>query len=375
MRQISMVDLKSQYHRIKDEIDQAIHEVLESSAFIKGPHHQNFAHNLSDYLNVKHVIPCANGTDALQIALMALDLKPGDEVITSDFTFISTVEVIKLLDLKPVLVDVDPYDFNISVDQLHGVITENSKAIIPVHLFGQCAHMDEINRVAEKYNLMVIEDAAQALGAVYCAGGEYRKAGTIGDIGCTSFFPSKNLGCYGDGGAIFTHHDDLADICKTIANHGSHQKYYHSRIGMNSRLDTLQAAILDVKLKYLDQYNQSRQNAAAYYTKALEDIDQITLPTVHTPSNHIYNQYTLILSEQVDRDDFQAYLKSRGIPSMVYYPVPMHRQEAFSDVHYPENAFPFSEALSRSVLSIPMHTELDEEQLSYISETIKQYFT
>jgi len=374
MKQINMVDLRTQYHRIKDEIDTAIQDVLESTAFIKGPQVKEFSAHLSEYLNVKHVTPCGNGTDALQIALMALDLKPGDEVITPDFTFISTAEVIKLLGLKPVMVDVNRSDFNISVEKLQEAITENTKVIIPVHLFGQCANMDEINRIARENNLFVIEDAAQTLGADYYTGESYKKAGTLGDIGCTSFFPSKNLGCYGDGGAIYTNNDDYADKISTIANHGSHVKYYHSRVGVNSRLDTLQAAILDVKLQYLDQYNQARQKAADFYNRELKGIDRITLPEVTGNSNHIYHQYTLKLEKGVNRDDFKAYLKSKGIPSMVYYPVPMHLQEAFNEGEYTEGDFPVSEELCRSVLSIPMHTELDEEQLKYITETIKRYF-
>ncbi|MGM0530222.1 MAG: DegT/DnrJ/EryC1/StrS family aminotransferase [Bacteroidota bacterium] len=374
MRQISMVDLKTQYHRIKDEIDGAIQDVLESTAFIKGPQVKAFSKHLAEYLNVQHVIPCGNGTDALQLALMSLDLKPGDEVITPDFTFISTVEVIKLLGLKPVFVDVNRQDFNISVDELREAITERTKVLIPVHLFGQCANMDEINRLARDNDMVVIEDAAQSLGADYFTDGKYQKAGTIGDIGCTSFFPSKNLGCFGDGGAVITNNPDYADKISTIANHGSHKKYYHSRVGINSRLDTLQAAILDVKLRYLDQFNQARQKAAEYYNRELKDLDQLTLPFVTGKSTHIYHQYTLILEGESNRDDFKEFLKSEGIPSMVYYPVPMHLQEAFNEGKYSEGDFPVSEELCRSVLSIPMHTEMDEEQLNYITETIKQYF-
>lgn len=374
MRPINMVDLKTQYHRMKDEIDGAIQDVLESTAFIKGPQVKAFSKNLAEYLNVQHVVPCGNGTDALQLALMALDLKPGDEVITPDFTFISTAEVIKLLGLEPVLVDVDRENFNISVDKLREAITDRTKAVIPVHLFGQCANMDEINRLARENDIVVIEDAAQSLGSEYYTDGRYQKAGTIGDIGCTSFFPSKNLGCYGDGGAVFTNDPEYADKISTIANHGSHKKYYHSRVGINSRLDTLQAAILDVKLRYLDQYNQARQKAAEFYNRELQTIEQLTLPSVTGKSKHIYHQYTLILEEGVNRDDFKEFLKSKGIPSMVYYPVPMHLQEAFNEGKYSEGDFPVSEELCRSVLSIPMHTELSEEQLNYITETIKQYF-
>lgn len=370
-----MVDLKGQYYNIKNEIDTAIRDVIESSAFIKGPHVKHFSQHLSEYLDVDHVVPCGNGTDALQIALMALDLKPGDEVITPDFTFISTVEVIKLLGLKPLLVDVNREDFNISTDQLRDALTEKTRAIIPVHLFGQCANMNEINSVAKKEGIAVIEDAAQALGADYLSNGSYKKAGTLGDIGCTSFFPSKNLGCYGDGGALFTYNPDYGDKLSTIANHGSHKKYYHSRVGINSRLDTLQAAILDVKLKYLDQYNRARQEAAEFYNRELNKIEQITLPAITGQSTHIFHQYTLKLGSDVNRDDFKAFLKSKGIPSMVYYPVPMHMQEVFNEGNYSEGDFPVSEELCRSVLSLPMHTELEEEQLTYITENIKQYFS
>lgn len=374
MRQINMVDLQTQYHRIKDEIDRAIQDVLESTAFIKGPQVKTFSRHLAEYLDVDHVIPCGNGTDALQIALMAMDLKPGDEVITPDFTFISTAEVIKLLGLKPVLVDVNREDFNISVNKLREAITERTRVIIPVHLFGQCANMDEINRLAKENDIVVIEDAAQALGADYHMNGSYKKAGTLGHIGCTSFFPSKNLGCYGDGGAVFTDNPDYADRISTIGNHGSHVKYYHSRVGINSRLDTLQAAILDVKLQYLDQYSQARQKAAEHYNRELKGIHQITLPAVTGQSNHIYHQYTLKLGKELNREDFKDFLKSKGVPSMVYYPVPMHLQEAFNEGKYSEGDFPVSEELCKSVVSIPMHTEMDEEQLNYITETIKQYF-
>ncbi|MFW5943812.1 MAG: DegT/DnrJ/EryC1/StrS family aminotransferase [Bacteroidota bacterium] len=374
MKQINMVDLRNQYYGIKDEIDQAIQDVLESAAFIKGPQVKSFSENLREYLDVEHVIPCGNGTDALQIALMALELEPGDEVITPDFTFISTAEVIKLLGLKPVFVDVNRDDFNISTDKLREAITERTRVVIPVHLFGQCANMDEINNLAREQGIKVIEDAAQALGADYYPEGASRKAGTLGDIGCTSFFPSKNLGCYGDGGAIFTNNPDYADKISTIANHGSHVKYYHSRVGINSRLDTIQAAILDVKLQYLDQYNQARQNAAEFYYRKLKGTDQITLPAVTGQSSHIYHQYTLKLEKGVDREDLKKFLKSRSIPSMVYYPVPMHLQEAFNEGKYSEGDFPVSEELCRLVLSIPMHTEMDEEQLNHITETIKKYF-
>jgi len=369
-----MVDLHTQYANIRSEVDQAMQEVIEDTAFINGPQVKNFARDLSQYLGVKHVIPCANGTDALQIALMALDLKPGDEVITPNFTFISTVEVVRLLGLKPVLVDVDEQDFTLAADKVREAITPRTRAIVPVHLYGQCARMDELLKLAREHGISIIEDTAQALGADYLSGSTVQKAGTPGDIGCTSFFPSKNLGCYGDGGALFTDDPRLADIIKTIANHGSHQKYYHSRIGVNSRLDTLQAAILQVKLKYLDHYNQARQQAAAVYDQELSGIDQIVTPARVPYSTHIYHQYTLKLQPGISRDDLKAYLKDRGIPTMVYYPVPMHMQEAFRDSGYQEGDFPVSEELSRTVLSLPMHTELEQDQIQYITETIKQYF-
>ena len=375
MKPIRMVDLKTQYEHIQEQIDHSIRQVLQDAAFINGPEVKNFSRNLENYLQTEHVVPCANGTDALQIALMALELEPGDEVITPDFTFISTVEVVKLLGLKPVLVDVDDTYYTLQPDKLRKAITQRTRAIVPVHLYGQCAPMKEILQLAKQHNLFVVEDAAQSLGAEYTLDGETKKSGTLGDIGCTSFFPSKNLGCYGDGGALFTHDPELADKMRTLANHGSHQKYYHSQVGVNSRLDTLQAAILDVKLKYLDQYNAARQKAAAYYDRALAGIPQIQTPQLRPGSTHIYHQYTLKLSEEVSRDDLKNYLKDRDIPSMVYYPVPMHLQEAFNDPYqFEEGDFPVSERLSRSVLSLPMHTELDEEQLHYITQTLKHYF-
>jgi dTDP-4-amino-4,6-dideoxygalactose transaminase len=374
MKPIRMVDLKTQYENIRPEVDRAMQQVIQDTAFINGPQVNQFAQALGEYLGTKHVIPCANGTDALQIALMALDLEPGDEVITPDFTFISTVEVVRLLGLKPVLVDVDEADFTLAVDKVREAITSRTRAIVPVHLYGQCARMDELLKLAREHDIAVIEDAAQSLGADYRSGSSSQKSGTLGDIGCTSFFPSKNLGCYGDGGALFTDDPRLADVIKTIANHGSHQKYYHSRIGVNSRLDTLQAAILQVKLQYLDHYNQARQKAAATYDQELSGIDPIATPAVMPHSTHIYHQYTLRLREDVSRDDLKAYLKDRGIPSMVYYPVPMHMQEAFSDSGYQKGDFPVSEKLSRSVISLPMHTELESDQIQYITETLKQYF-
>jgi dTDP-4-amino-4,6-dideoxygalactose transaminase len=375
MKPIRMVDLKTQYKNIQPEIDGAINRVLEETAFINGPQVKEFSASLAGYLDTDHVIPCANGTDALQIALMALGLQPGDEVITPDFTFISTVEVVGLMGLKPVPVDVDEKTFNLSVEEVRRAITERTRAIVPVHLFGQCAPMEEIMALARKHNIAVVEDAAQALGADCRFEGANHKAGTIGDVGCTSFFPSKNLGCYGDGGALYTNDEKLADRIRTIANHGSHKKYYHSRIGLNSRLDTMQAAILDVKLQYLDGYNRARQKAAAYYDRELAGLSQVTTPHKQPFSSHIYHQYTLKLDGDVDRDDLKQYLKEKGIPSMVYYPVPMHLQEAFNtEGQWGEGDFPVSERLTRSVLSLPMHTELEEDQLEYIVANIKQYF-
>ena len=375
MKRIQMVDLKSQYENIQSQVDQAIGQVLQDTAFINGPQVKDFSASLAEYLHTDHVIACANGTDALQIALMALDLKPGDEVITPTFTFVSTVEVVQLLGLKPVLVDVEDTYYTMQAEKVREAITSRTRAIVPVHLYGQCAPMSEILQLARTHGLAVIEDAAQALGADYYQGKETTKAGTLGDIGCTSFFPSKNLGCYGDGGALFTKNSDLADKIRTIANHGSHQKYHHSRVGVNSRLDTLQAAILKVKLKYLDQYNAARQQAAQYYDQALASIAQIQTPRVRTDSSHIYHQYTLRLDPEVSRDDLKNYLKDKGIPTMVYYPVPMHLQEAFNrDGRFQDGDFPVSEKLSRSVLSLPMHTELEEEQQHYIAQTLKQYF-
>jgi len=374
MDKIQMVDLNTQYKKIKPEIDQAMQDVIESSAFINGPHVKSFQENLANYLNAKHVIPCANGTDALQIALMSLELKPGAEVITPDFTFISTVEVIKLLGLKPVLVDVDENTFNISAKGVKKAVTSNTGAIVPVHLFGQCADMSEIMKISEEQNIPVVEDVAQATGADFYSGDSAIKAGMVGDIGCTSFFPSKNLGCYGDGGALYTNNDDLAQRIRAIANHGSNKKYYHDRVGVNSRLDTIQAAILDVKITYLDNYNAARQWAASFYDRELADVKQIRLPKRNSYSSHIFHQYTIVLDESLNRDDFKEYLNQKGVPSMVYYPVPVHLQKAFKELGHSKGDFPVSEKLSESVLSLPMHTELDEEQLEKITETIKSYF-
>lgn len=369
---IQMCDLKGQYLKIKDEIDAAIHEVIDSTAFIKGKEVSLFQDELASYLGVKHVIGCANGTDALQVALMALDLKPGDEVITPDFTFIATVEVVALLGLTPILVDVDPSTFTIDIKRLEEAITPKTKAIIPVHLFGQCANMDEVMRVAQKHNLYVIEDTAQALGAdYYHSDGRVAKAGTIGTIGTTSFFPSKNLGCYGDGGALFTNDDALAAEIRSIANHGMKVRYHHDRIGVNSRLDTIQAAILRVKLKYLDSFNKARIEAANVYDAMLKPCSKVITPARAKWSNHIFHQYTLKLTG-VDRDKLQKELAAKGIPTMVYYPIPLHMQKAFDP--YREfnlgRSFQVSETLSNSVISLPMHTELTDDVIKYIVDNL-----
>lgn len=369
-----MVDLVSQYHKIKPELDKKIIEVVESSAYINGPEVKAFQQDLEEYLGVKHVVPCANGTDALQVALMALGLKEGDEVITADFTFAATVEVVDLLKLKSVLVDVDKDTFNINVDALEKAITPKTKAIIPVHLFGQCANMEEIMDIAEKHNLYVIEDTAQALGAEFrYSNGTSKKAGTIGHMGCTSFFPSKNLGCYGDGGAIFTNDDNLAHKLRGIVNHGMYKRYYHDEVGVNSRLDSIQAAILRLKLPHLDHYNSARNAAADYYDKAFAHHPNIVTPQRDPKSTHVFHQYTLRILN-ADRDGLQKYLAEHDIPAMIYYPVPLHQQKAYDHGEYSDEAFPATMELIDEVISLPMHTELSEEQLEYITTTLKNYF-
>lgn len=369
MRKLQMVDLGAQYQKIKKDIDQSIQSVIDSSAFINGPEVKNFQTELESYLNVKHVIPCGNGTDALQIALMALDLKPGDEVITADFTFAATVEVIHLLGMKSVLVDVDYDTFLIDTERLKAAITPKTKAIIPVHLFGQVANMDEIMKIAEEHNLFVIEDTAQAIGADY----KGKKAGTIGTIGATSFFPSKNLGCYGDGGAIFTNDDDLAHKMRGIVNHGMYKRYYHDEIGVNSRLDSIQAAILRVKLGHLDEYSAARKKAAEFYNEAFYEIPEIYTPLLAEGTNHVFHQYTLRIT-QGKRDQLKDYLESKGIPAMIYYPVPLRKQKAYDTGGYNDADFPNTNKLIQEVLSLPMHTELDEEQLEFITNTVKEFF-
>jgi dTDP-4-amino-4,6-dideoxygalactose transaminase len=369
-----MVDLKNQYLKIKPEIDAAIQEVLESTAFINGPAVKRFQQNLKQYLQVKHVIPCANGTDALQIAMMALGLKPGDEVITADFTYVATAEVIGLLGLTPVLVDVNPSTFDINIEALERNITEKTKAIVPVHLFGQCANMDAIMEIAKKYNLYVIEDNAQAIGAEYTfQNGTRKKAGTIGHIGCTSFFPSKNLGCFGDGGAIMTNDDELAQRCRMIASHGQSKQYVHDVLGVNSRLDSIQAAILDVKLKYLDQYIQARQKAAEYYDRKFSNHPEIIIPARNPNSTHVFHQYTLQIKNG-KRDALRAFLQEQGIPSMIYYPIPLHLQKAYQSPRYKKGDFPVTEMLCASVLSLPMHTELTEDTLEQITNAVLNFF-
>lgn len=369
-RTIHMVDLQSQYQKIKPAVDAAIAEVLESCHFVGGKAVKDFAKNLAAYLDAKHVIPCANGTDALQIALMALDLAPGDEVITTPFTFVATAEVIALLKLQPVFVDVHPDTFNIDETQIEAAITPKTKCIIPVHLFGQAANMEAIQNIAKKHDLTVIEDNAQAIGADYIdSKGITTKVGTIGDIGCTSFFPSKNLGCYGDGGAIFTNNDDLADKIRIIANHGMKKRYYHDTIGVNSRLDSIQAAVLNVKLQQLDDYTVSRQKAAAFYSKMLTGIKGITIPKTTNHSTHVYHQYTILIDK--NRDQIHEALKTAGIPSGIYYPVPLHLQQAYkSGSRYKIGDFKVSEQLAQQVLSLPMHTELDEQLQTYIIQTL-----
>ncbi len=372
-KNIQMVDLKSQYLKIKQEVDQAIQEVIDNTAFINGPAVKEFQKDLEQYLKVKHVIPCANGTDALQVAMMALDLKPGDEVITANFTYVATAEVIGLLGLTPVLVDVNEDTFDINIEAIERNIGPKTKAIVPVHLFGQCANMEAIMKIAQKHHLYVIEDVAQALGAdYYFSDGSSKKAGTIGTIGCTSFFPSKNLGCYGDGGAIYTNDEELAKKIKMIAHHGQSVQYIHDVLGVNSRLDTIQAAILKVKLKHLDTYAKSRNTAAAFYDKAFAGNPKLKTPLRTKNSNHVFHQYTLQL-KGIDRNKMREYLASKNIPAMIYYPIPLHLQKAYKSDRYKEGDFPVTEKLCASVLSLPMHTELDTDTLNYIATTVLEF--
>lgn len=372
MRKIQMVDLQNQYFKIKNEVDNAVLNVFESAAFINGSEVHSFQAELEEYLDVKNVIPCANGTDALQVALMALDLKEGDEIITADFTFAATVEVIHLLKLKAVLVDVDYDTFTIDTEQLKKAITPKTKAIIPVHLFGQCANMEEIQKIAKEHQLYVIEDNAQAIGADFIfSNGEKKKAGTIGTIGTTSFFPSKNLGCYGDGGAIFTNDDDLAYKIRGIVNHGMYKRYYHDEIGVNSRLDSIQAVILRKKLPHLNQYNEARRKAADFYDEAFANHPNILTPKRAENSTHVFHQYTLrILNGK--RDELQAFLASKEIPAMIYYPVALRNQKAYFQESNPKD-FINTDKLLEQVISLPMHTELDEKQLRYITDTVLEF--
>lgn len=368
-----MVDLRGQYEKIKHEIDASLHEVIDSVAFINGPAVKDFQTSLENYLDVKHVIPCANGTDALQVSMMALGLKPGDEVITASFTFIATAEVIALLGLTPIFADVDPETFNIVPEDIERRITPRTKAIVPVHLFGQSADMEKIMQIAEKHNLFVIEDNCQAVGADYIfSDGSVKKAGTIGTIGTTSFFPSKNLGCYGDGGAIFTNDDDLAKKLRSVVNHGMTVRYYHDDIGVNSRLDSLQAAVLNVKLKHLDDYAAARQKAASYYDNAFGGNKHLQVPVRADFSTHVFHQYTLKLFD-VDRAGLQEHLMSKGIPAMIYYPVPIHLQKAFEQYGFKEGDLSVTEDLCSRVISLPMHTELEEEQLEFIASAVLEF--
>ena len=370
---IQMVDLKSQYMKIKPQVDQVINDVLSSTQFINGEHVKSFQNELAAYLDVKHVITCANGTDALQISMMALGLKPGDEIITPSFTYIATTEVIGLLGLKPVFVDCDPENFNISVDEVEKAITKKTKAIVPVHLFGQSSDMKSIMSLAKKYNLFVIEDNAQAIGSDYLGFNQSQKTGTIGNIGCTSFFPSKNLGCFGDGGAMMTNDDELAKKLRMIANHGQSKRYYHDIVGCNSRLDNIQAAVLRIKLKELDQYILNRQKAANYYDQNLKDLAQLTLPFRNLDSNHVFHQYTLKLDDSIVRDELIQYLAEKNIPAMVYYPVPAHRQKMFSKIPNSYGNMKVTNWLSSRVFSLPMHTELSTLQQDYIIENISNF--
>mgnify|MGYP001350428379 CR=1 FL=1 len=370
---IQMVDLKSQYVKIKPQVDQAINDVLSSTQFINGEHVKSFQNELAAYLGVKHVITCANGTDALQISMMALGLNPGDEIITPSFTYIATTEVIGLLGLKPVFVDCDSENFNISIAEVEKAITKKTKAIVPVHLFGQSSDMKSIMNLAKKYNLFVIEDNAQAIGSDYLGFDQPQKTGTIGNIGCTSFFPSKNLGCFGDGGAMMTNDDELAKKLRMIANHGQSKRYYHDIVGCNSRLDNIQAAVLRIKLKELDQYILNRQRAANYYDQNLKDLDQLTLPYRNLDSNHVYHQYTLKLDESILRDELIQYLADKNIPAMVYYPVPAHRQKMFSKIPNSYGNMKVTNWLSSRVFSLPMHTELSTLQQDYIIENISNF--
>ena len=371
MKKLQMVDLQTQYEFIKDQVDSSVLEIFKRGTFINGPSVKEFQTELEEYLKVKHVIPCANGTDALQIALMSLDLKPGDEIITSDFTFAATVEVIALLRLKPVLVDIDEDTFNIDCDEIIKAITPKTKAIIPVHLFGQVANMNKVMEIAKANNLFVVEDNAQAIGAIYNSN---KKSGTIGHLGTTSFFPSKNLGCYGDGGAIFTNNDDLAHTIRGIVNHGMYKRYHHDVVGVNSRLDSVQAAVLKAKLPLLDFYNERRKEASILYSKNFKNNKNLIPPIVkESCQSHVFHQYTLrVLNGK--RDELSEFLNDNKIPHGIYYPIPLHRQKAYTDERYKKEDFKISIMMSKQVISLPMHSELDEEQINFISQKVNQFF-
>lgn len=372
---IQMVDLKTQYSRIQQEVDEAVLEVIRSTAFINGPKVQSFKAAFSAYLDAKHVIPCANGTDALQIALMALDLQPGDEVIVPAFTYVATAEVIALLRLTPVMVDVDPDTFNLTAEIFEAAITPRTKAVVPVHLFGQSCDMEPIMQVANKHGIWVVEDNAQAIGADYTySDGSTQKTGTLGHIGCTSFYPSKNLGAYGDGGALYSNDDIIGPKCQMVANHGQVKRYYHDAVGVNSRLDAMQAAVLEIKLRHLDNYAAARQQAAAYYDEALGSVSELQVPTRQANSSHVFHQYTLKVKNG-RRDELAAFLKEKGIPNMIYYPVPLYKQNAYkSFIPADFVELPVTEDLCESVISLPMHTELDEATLSFITSSVRGFF-
>jgi dTDP-4-amino-4,6-dideoxygalactose transaminase len=374
MRKIQMVDLQGQYEGIKDRINTGLQDVIESAAFINGPEVHAFQKELEEYLGVKHVIPCANGTDALQIAMMGLGLKPGDEVITADFTFAATVEVIALLNLTPVLVDVNPYNFNIDIEAIKKAITPQTKAIVPVHLFGQTANMDEIMAIAKEHDLYVIEDNAQGIGSNYMhSNGSKSKTGTIGHVGTTSFFPSKNLGAYGDGGAIFTNDDELAHIIRGVVNHGMYERYHHDVVGVNSRLDAMQAVVLRAKLPFLTDYNNARREAARKYTAAFAGEEKIITPIVCDNCDcHVFHQYTLVI-KNADRDGLVKHLQANNIPCGVYYPIPLHKQKAYVDERYKEENFTVTNQLVKECISLPMHTELDDEQIKFITDHVKEF--
>lgn len=368
-----MVDLIGQYNKIKPEVDAAIAEILTNASYINGPAVKKFQANLESYLGIKHVIPCANGTDALQVAMMALNLQPGDEVITTSFTFIATAEVIALLHLTPVLVDVLPDTYNIDPAAIERAITPKTKAIVPVHLFGQCSDMDAVMEIAKKHNLYVIEDNAQAIGADYRSkDGSVKKAGTIGHIGCTSFFPSKNLGCYGDGGAIFTNDDALAAQMRVVVNHGMTVRYYHDYVGVNSRLDTIQAAILDIKLKHLDGYAEARRFVAKFYNDAFSVSEKLITPVTSSFTSHVFHQYAFV-TKGVDRQKLMDHLQSKGISSAIYYPVPLHEQKAYLDPRYKTGDFPVTEELCKNIFSLPIHTEFDVETLQYVVDAVLEF--